>query len=144
MRFEIMGITVIINYPDPSCLKCKCFLQGEWLSIPLFPLNASLLLGDRSVVRDSAQSLPCLGLLIYLFIYFVFVTTAINAVWMIVSFVIEYLVSPNITLASKIEFAAFPYASTLRALTSISSPLVTNTTLTQRQNLSSCLFNIKF
>lgn len=81
---------------------------------------------------------------VYLFVYFVFVTTAINAVWMIVSFVIEYLVSPNISLASKIEFAAFPYASTLRALTSISSPLVTNTeantTLTQRQNHSSCLF----
>lgn len=53
---------------------------------------------------------------------------------------IEYLVSLNINVASKAELAVFPYASTLRALTSISSPLVTNTadstSFTQRQNLA--------
>jgi len=53
------------------------------------------------------------------------------------SYVIEYLVSLNINVASKAELAVFPYVSTLRALT---SPLVTNTeastTFTQRQNLA--------
>lgn len=81
---------------------------------------------------------------VYLLCFFVFVSTGINALCMIVSYVIECLVSLNISVASETEFAAFPYASTLRALTSISSPLVTNTeastTFTQRQSLSSLPF----